>query len=122
MRKGLRLVLMTVWIMVLLAGCGGRTQNAVPSPPQDPIRSAAAEGPQTGSESKQETNEKEQAVMKMNVQIGNQIFTATLEDNQAVEELVEMMKAGGVVLTLDDSYSIRTVKIVYNQEQICYTP
>ena len=40
--------------------------------------------------------------MKMNVQIGNQIFTATLEDNQAVEELVEMMKAGGVVLTLDD--------------------
>ena len=90
MKNGLSLVSMIVWIMVLLSGCSGRTQNAVPSPPQGPIPSAVAESPQTGSESTQKTNEKEQTVMKMNVQIGNQIFTATLEDNQAVEELEEM--------------------------------
>ena len=102
MRKGLRLVLMTVWFMALLSGCGGGKQDAAPSTSQDPFPSAKLEGSQAEPGAVQETNEKEQTVMKMNVQIGNQIFTATLEDNQAVEELVEMMKAGGVVLTLDD--------------------
>ena len=40
--------------------------------------------------------------MKMNVQIGGHTFTATLEDNQAVQELVEMMEAGPVTLQMDD--------------------
>ena len=40
--------------------------------------------------------------MKMNVQIGDRTFTATLEDNQAAEELAEMMAAGSVTLQLDD--------------------
>ena len=40
--------------------------------------------------------------MKMNVQIGNQTFTATMEDNQAVKELADMMKAGPVTLQMDD--------------------
>ena len=41
--------------------------------------------------------------MKMNVQIAQKTFTATLEDNQAVDELVEMIKEeGSVTLWLDD--------------------
>ena len=40
--------------------------------------------------------------MKMNVQIGDHTFTATLEDNQAVAELAEMMEEGPVTITLDD--------------------
>ena len=40
--------------------------------------------------------------MKMNVQIGDHAFTATLEDNQAVAELAEMMEEGPVTITLDD--------------------
>ena len=40
--------------------------------------------------------------MKMNVQIGGQTFTATMEDNQAVKELADMMKAGPVTLQMDD--------------------
>ena len=40
--------------------------------------------------------------MKMNVQIGAHTFTATLEDNQAVEELVEMIEEGPVTLHLDN--------------------
>lgn len=39
---------------------------------------------------------------KMKVQIGSYTFTATLEDNAAVGELVEMMKQAPVVLNLDD--------------------
>ena len=50
-------------------------------------------------------NEKEtggQTEMKMNVQIGDYTFTATLEDNKAVKELVDMMKDGPVTIAMDD--------------------
>ncbi|HJA30225.1 MAG TPA: hypothetical protein H9956_01025 [Candidatus Eisenbergiella pullicola] len=40
--------------------------------------------------------------MKMNVQIGNSAFTATLENNAAVDALVEMMEAGPVVIEMSD--------------------
>lgn len=46
--------------------------------------------------------EKEQTEMKMNVQIGDYTFTATLEENAAVEELLEMMKEGPVTIQMDD--------------------
>ncbi|MBQ0078951.1 MAG: hypothetical protein KBS66_03535 [Eubacterium sp.] len=39
---------------------------------------------------------------KMQVLVGDYTFTATLEDNQAVNELVDMMSEGDVVLKLDD--------------------
>ena len=40
--------------------------------------------------------------MKMNVQIGDYTFTATLEQNQAVNELIEMMKEGPVTIEMSD--------------------
>ena len=49
-----------------------------------------------------ETNEKEQAAMKMNVQVGAYTFTATLEDNDAVRELTEMMQTGPVTINMSD--------------------
>ena len=99
MRQRLILTLAAVWV---LAGCGSGTQNADPSPPQDPISTAAPEGPQVGAEATREPEEQEQTAMKMNVQIGDYAFTATLEDNQAAEELAEMLEAGGVTLQLED--------------------
>ena len=44
----------------------------------------------------------EAAEMKMNVKIGSYTFTATLEENDAVRELVEMMKKNPVVISMDD--------------------
>ena len=52
--------------------------------------------------SAEETNEKEQTAMKMNVQIGTYTFTATLEDNEAVWELTEMMQEGPVTIGMSD--------------------
>ena len=40
--------------------------------------------------------------MKMNVQIGDYTFTAALEQNQAVNELVEMMKESPVTIEMSD--------------------
>ncbi len=49
-----------------------------------------------------EETENLEMVNKMKVQIGEYTFTATLEENEAVNELIEMMKEGPVVLDLDD--------------------
>ena len=100
MRRRLGLVLAAVWVVALLAGCGGEIQDAVPSAKQGPVPTAGPENPQ--EETTQETEQKELAEMKMNVQIGEKTFTATLEENQAVVELVEMMGEGPVTLQLDD--------------------
>lgn len=47
-------------------------------------------------------NEKENTAMKMNIQVGASTFTATLEDNAAVDALVEMMKDGPLSIRMSD--------------------
>ena len=54
------------------------------------------------NQSKNEEETGEQTDMKMNVQVGDYNFTATLENNAAVEELVEMMKEGPVTISMGD--------------------
>lgn len=49
-----------------------------------------------------ETITEEGRAMKMNVQIGSSTFTATLEDNPAVESFVKMMEAAPVVIQMSD--------------------
>ena len=44
----------------------------------------------------------ENAVMNMNVQVGDTIFSATLEENVAVSALVDMMRESPVVLQMSD--------------------
>ena len=46
--------------------------------------------------------EMEDINMKMNVQIGNASFTATLENNAAVSELIEMMKEAPITISMND--------------------
>ena len=102
MRKGLYMIMLAVWGMALLTGCGGEIHDAVPSSPQASSPGTGLESPQTEPEPTQEIDEKEQTVMKINIQIGSQTFTATMEDNQAAKELADMMKAGPVTLQMDD--------------------
>ena len=68
----------------------------------DAVQNEPAE--ETGSEVELEMNEETggQTEMKMNVQIGDYNFTATLENNAAVEELLDMMKEGPVTIQMDD--------------------
>ena len=82
-----------IWALVLavlMAGCG-----TVPT-------STPAEDVRMEENTTQTTMDKEQTAMKMNVQVGEKTFTATLEENQAVAELAEMMEEGPVTLHLDD--------------------
>lgn len=50
----------------------------------------------------EESSQEEQTAMKMNVQVGTYTFTATLEDNAAVQELVEMMRSEPVTIHMSD--------------------
>ena len=103
-------------MIFLLSACGGNAESdnpdvspdiqenneeaimndSVPEPDMSETDQPDAEQPENESE------QEEQEEMKMNVQIGNYNFTATLENNTAVEELVAMMKEGPVTIQMDD--------------------
>lgn len=53
-------------------------------------------------ESAEDMNSQENEIMKMNVQVGERIFTATLEENAAVEGLAELMKDAPLVIQMSD--------------------
>lgn len=52
--------------------------------------------------SETENLQEESAGMKMQVQIGESIFTASLEENEAVNALVEMMKEAPLTIEMSD--------------------
>lgn len=89
MKKTLSFVLMTLLAFsVLLTACS----NGEPEAPE--ATEAAA---QTTTQS-----EAENKIMKMNVQVGNKTFTATLEENSATLALMELMAQAPVTLQLSD--------------------
>ena len=102
MRGPLHLFLAALWALALLTGCVDLTEKPAASPTPEAPSPVLTESPRPDVEEPEETQNKEETAMKMKVQIGDYTFTATLEDNQAVAELVEMMKDGPITLELDD--------------------
>lgn len=118
MKKHLALAAAVLCMSLMLASCGaGEAPDSAPRT-DDPAVSGPI-GAETESRRPEEQgagddavlndrdaageeNEKEQTAMKMNVQIGAHAFTATLEDNDAVRELAEMMRQGPVTIAMDD--------------------
>ena len=49
-----------------------------------------------------QNNMEENKVANMNVQVGDMVFSATLEENEAVSALVEMMRESPVVIQMSD--------------------
>ena len=54
------------------------------------------------SENNSSNVQEDETEMKMQIQIGGYTFTATLEQNQAVKEFVEMMKNGPITIEMSD--------------------
>lgn len=67
----------------------------------EPARVTAAPT-QRVTDARDDAQTEEDAMMKMNVQVGESVFTATLERNAAVEALVEMLREAPVTLQLRD--------------------
>ena len=89
MKKYFLKITVTLGMVLALTACGGNADTNT----SDNI-----------AETKTENDEEigEQTDMKMNVQVGDYTFTATLENNTAVDELVEMMKEGSVTINMRD--------------------
>ena len=86
--KKLLIVFMTLVLTMSFTACGNTNQ-----PPES--ESASIDSNHTaGTE--------DMTDMKMSVTIGEQSFTATLEDNVATRELVEMMKEAPISIDMDD--------------------
>ena len=66
--------------------------------PEQELSASSQEAESTENESSEEENSE----MKMNVNVNGQDFTATLENNSAVDALVQMMENGPVTLQLSD--------------------
>lgn len=96
--------LMTAWGLALglcLTACsagegkrynGSQPDTAAPSLEESSITLKAEHG--TGVE--------ENEAMKVNVQVGDSLFTAALEDNSAAAAFVELMEKGPVVIRMSD--------------------
>lgn len=56
----------------------------------------------TAAETDIQNNTEENTVTNMNVQVGDVVFSATLEENEAVSALVEMMRESTVVVQMSD--------------------
>ena len=131
MKKGLSLALVVIMsLAVLLTGCGNSEQiesNSESSStaqmedtssseaesssepetsepdivPEEPEESDSSTAPESGDAESQQVEE-EHSEMQMNVQVGGSTFTATLEENEAVDALVEMMEQGPVTIQMSD--------------------
>ena len=65
---------------------------------REPVSGTAAESQETEGQQIEEENSE----MQMNVQVGGSTFTATLKENEAVNELVKMMEQGPVTIQMSD--------------------
>ena len=131
MKKGLSLALVVIMsLAVLLTGCGNSEQiesNSESSStaqmedtssseaesssepetsesdivPEEPEESDSSTAPESGDAENGQLEE-ENSEMQMNVQVGGSNFTATLEENEAVDALVDMMEQGPVTIQMSD--------------------
>ncbi|MCI9176195.1 MAG: hypothetical protein HFH49_14935 [Lachnospiraceae bacterium] len=97
-----------------MAACGKNdTQAQTPSRQAEPstidssLQSDSLNGSENAGESSAaetdiQNNTEENKVANMNVQVGDMVFSATLEENEAVSALVEMMRESPVVIQMSD--------------------
>lgn len=94
------LIITCIGSMILLAACGTADGQKASGPDNDTPDIQVAEEKSTGGQ--QEEFLEKDTEMKVNVQIGTEIFTATLEDNEAADVFAEMMREEPVVIQMSD--------------------
>lgn len=110
MKRFLTVLFMMTACVFLLVGCGNsdKTSSSDYFGSSDKTSSetsdssdATASDTLSSSESSAQTNSNTE-VTKMNIQIGDKHFTATLENNAAVRELIDMMRDNPITINMND--------------------
>lgn len=97
-RKLFSLPACIVVFTIILSGCAGRQNN-------NDLQSSGPQNSETVTSTPGNSlteSDMEGTVKKMNLQIGNSSFTATLESNTAVDAFVDMMREAPVVIQMSD--------------------
>lgn len=99
-------------VMFTLPACGTRNPQPEEAARSEQTAETATETSEIAtaveSESENETGRESELIkeegraMSMNVQLGSSTFTATLEDNPAVDSFVKMMQTAPVVIQMSD--------------------
>lgn len=76
-------------------------EQTAPPQPEQTTNPSSSETPSL-QESTNNASPKESTAMKMNLQIGDSTFTATLEENSAVESLLGLMETAPLVIQMSD--------------------
>ncbi len=71
-------------------------------PDEEPEKLKAAKTEIQPAESARESTQQEETGMKMKVQVGDTVFTATLAENSSVDALKELMADGSLTLNMSD--------------------
>ena len=104
--KKISIWLVMICLPILLTACGNTKQaSETESLPSDSNQQTEIE-PEDILDSEAEDHENdvetEDISMKMNVQIGDTSFIATLEDNAATSELIEIMREAPITISMSD--------------------
>ncbi|MCM1561906.1 MAG: cyclophilin-like fold protein [Butyrivibrio sp.] len=82
-----------------------------------------AEEPESSSAENNQTEQEEESDMTMNIQIGDNVLTATLVQNSSTETLVQMLSEGSITIEMNDYAGMEKVgsfpeSLPRNDEQI----
>lgn len=112
MKTKLSLILSCILCIMMLTSCGSEQQNTEQTVNTSAsskcvsLQSRTAETFPNQTSAAQNTKNtadgKENAAMKMNVQIGNSTFTASPENNAAADALVKMMESAPLTIKMND--------------------
>ena len=98
--KNKLLVVCACAVLLSMTACGGDTDPAqIPEQNQTEIQA-----PETSS-----SEEKEGSEMRLNIQAGEHLLTATLAQNSSAEALVEMLSEGTVTIQMSDYANMEKV-------------
>lgn len=82
-------------LALTLAACGARPTAETDTPTAGPSAAPAPAEPM-------ETSTEEETEMKMNVEVGGESFTATLENNSAAAALADMLRSEPLTIEMSD--------------------
>lgn len=105
--KRIWIILTALFLIVCVSACGTADRPTELETGQTETNKIADSSAGSDGESESaipENNDETEpdTTMKMNVQIGDKTFTATLENNAAVQELIEMMRQAPVSIEMSD--------------------